>query len=138
MALDTAATWTTAHYQDAFSSSGQAVASGSNLPGLPQRQVQADLVWRPAAQPWHAGLTWRHVGRIYANDINSVWAPASNTWSTRMVWTAPVGDWRMDALARIDNLLNKRIVGSVIVNESNGRYYESAPGRSAKIGRAHV
>jgi iron complex outermembrane receptor protein len=37
--------------------------------------------------------------------------------------------WKLQAYARIDNLADKRYVGSVIVNESNGRYYESAPGR---------
>jgi len=137
VALDTAATWTTAHYQDPFTSTTttgtQAVQAGANLPGLPQRQVQADLVWRPAAMPWHAGLTWRHAGRIYANDINTVWAPASRTWSARTVYSTLVGEWRMDAMARIDNLLNERTVGSVIVNEANGRYYEPAPGRSATV-----
>ncbi len=137
VALDTAATWTTAHYQDPFNStsagSTQVVQAGANLPGLPQRQVQADLVWRPAAMPWHAGLTWRHVGRIYANDINTVWAPASRTWSARMVWRTQLANWRVDTLARIDNLLNEHTVGSVIVNEANGRYYEPAPGRSATV-----
>ena len=34
------------------------------------------------------------------------------------------------ASARVDNVLDRRYAGSVIVNESNGRYYEPAPGRN--------
>ena len=36
--------------------------------------------------------------------------------------------------ARIDNLLDRDHVGSVIVNEGNGRYYEPNPGRAVLLG----
>jgi iron complex outermembrane receptor protein len=38
--------------------------------------------------------------------------------------------WNLSATARIDNLLDRRYAGSVIVNEGNGRFFEAAPGRS--------
>lgn len=31
---------------------------------------------------------------------------------------------------RVDNLFDKRYVGSVIVNEGNSRFFEPAPGRT--------
>ena len=37
-------------------------------------------------------------------------------------------------LLRVGNLLDRRHVGSVIVNEGNGRYYEPGPGRSLLLG----
>lgn len=40
----------------------------------------------------------------------------------------------MDLFGRVDNLFDREYVGSVIVNESNGRYYEPAPGRNYGIG----
>lgn len=45
-----------------------------------------------------------------------------------------LGDWDLSAYARVDNLFDRRYAGSVIVNESNGRYYEPAPGRSVGVG----
>ena len=36
----------------------------------------------------------------------------------------------VDLFGRVDNLFDKEYVGSVIVNESNGRYYEPSPGRN--------
>jgi iron complex outermembrane receptor protein len=47
--------------------------------------------------------------------------------------------WALDAegalelLARIDNLADRRVVGSVIVNDANGRFFEPAAGRSALV-----
>jgi iron complex outermembrane receptor protein len=35
---------------------------------------------------------------------------------------------------RLNNLFDKNYAGSVIVNESNGRYFEPAPGRSIFAG----
>jgi len=42
--------------------------------------------------------------------------------------------WAFNVFARLDNLFDKQYVGSVIVNESNGRYIEPAPGRSWMAG----
>ena len=39
---------------------------------------------------------------------------------------------------RIDNLIDRRHVGSVIVNDANQRYFEPAPGRGWLIGVSAV
>jgi len=44
------------------------------------------------------------------------------------------GNWVLNGYTRVDNLLDRHYVGSVIVNESNGRYYEPAPGRNYGVG----
>jgi iron complex outermembrane recepter protein len=36
--------------------------------------------------------------------------------------------------ARIDNLLDRNYVGSVIVNEGNSRFYEAGPERAVTVG----
>jgi iron complex outermembrane receptor protein len=41
--------------------------------------------------------------------------------------------WRFSEFARVDNLANRAYVGSVIVNETNSRFFEAAPGRTAYI-----
>ena len=43
-------------------------------------------------------------------------------------------NFTVDLFGRVDNLFDKEYVGSVIVNESNGRYYEPAPGRNYGVG----
>jgi iron complex outermembrane receptor protein len=46
------------------------------------------------------------------------------------------GNWMLDVFGRVDNLFDRDYVGSVIVNEGNGRYYEPAPGRNYGVGAA--
>jgi len=135
------ATWTQANYADAFASSSTTsgvtsvtlVAAGRALPGVPRRTAFAELAWRPAPQGLSAALEWRHSGRVWANDVNTEFAPSYQLWAVRAGWRQPLGAWRLEALARIDNLANAHTVGSVIVNESNKRYYEPAPGHSATL-----
>ena len=41
---------------------------------------------------------------------------------------------RLQAFVRIDNALDRFHIGSVIVNEGNGRFYEPGAGRTFTIG----
>ncbi|MDO9460421.1 MAG: hypothetical protein Q7N95_09950, partial [Alphaproteobacteria bacterium] len=51
----------------------------------------------------------------------------------RARWQVAAGPGRLDLLARLDNLADRRVAGSVIVNEGNSRFFEPAPGRSALL-----
>ena len=42
--------------------------------------------------------------------------------------------WRFNQYVRLDNVADKDYVGSVIVNEGNGRFYEPSPRRSMSAG----
>ena len=48
------------------------------------------------------------------------------------LWHA--GEGRLRGFARIDNVFDRQHIGSVIVNEGNGRYYEPGPGRAVLLG----
>lgn len=133
LSVRVAAAWTRAEYLDAFAGAGGTVAPGRAMPGVPRRTAWAELVWRPAATGWHSALSWRHSGRIWANDVNDAFAPASGTWSWRAGWRQAWPGWRLDTTLWVDNLADERSVGSVIVNEANRRYFEPAPGRSATV-----
>jgi iron complex outermembrane receptor protein len=135
-ALYSSAAWVQARYRDPFVSTASGVttnvAAGNDLPGVPQQTAFAELQWRPA-DAWLLGLEARHTGRIWANDTNTEAAAGYTAWALRAGWTQAYGDWRLNTLARIDNLTNQHDVGSVIVNEGNSRYYEPSPGRSALL-----
>jgi len=106
------------------------VASGSRLPAVPLQSLYAALSW----QPVHTGLTLTAelIGRaqIYGNDTNS--AAASGYWlgNLSVGLTQQRQRWQFSEFARIDNVADRRYVGSVIVNESNSRYFEPEPGRA--------
>ena len=113
--------------------SGTPARSGSQLPAVPAQSLYAALNWRP--DMWGLTVTLETIGRarIYANDLNSQ--------STDGYWIGNLsagveqahGAWLFSTFARFDNLTNHRYVGSVIVNESNSRYFEPGSGRAAYL-----
>ncbi|MBQ3302608.1 MAG: TonB-dependent receptor, partial [Eggerthellaceae bacterium] len=56
--------------------------------------------------------------------------PGYATFNLGAGYAFEMRDAKISTCIRLDNLLDKNYAGSVIVNESNGRYYEPAPGRS--------
>ncbi|MGN6512538.1 MAG: TonB-dependent receptor domain-containing protein, partial [Lysobacteraceae bacterium] len=75
-------------------------------------------------------------GRLYADDANSAWAPGHVLFDAGVQRRWRIGGRMLTVFARIDNLLDRRAIGSVIVNDANGRYFEPAPGRGGWIGLA--
>jgi len=108
------------------------VASGSRLPGVPRQQLFARWQWQPAQ--WQLAAESVASGATVVNDLATERAPGYalvNLEASRR-WTTTQGALR--AFARIDNVLDRQYVGSVIVNDGNGRYYEPGPDRTYTVG----
>jgi iron complex outermembrane receptor protein len=108
------------------------VPAGARIPGVPRHQGTLALRWSPG--DWQAALEFQARSQMVVNDIGTYSAPGFG------VWHAEVGrNWRLAGstlrgFARIENLLDKTYVGSVIVNEGNRRFFEAAPERNAMVG----
>lgn len=109
------------------------VAAGARMAGVPRSQAYAALHFG-GERGWQGDLDGRHLGAVPADDLGTVSAPAHAVFGIGAGYVAVLGQWRTHAFARIDNLLDRRYVGSVIVNDGNGRYFEPAPGRSFLLG----
>lgn len=109
------------------------VASGNRIPGIPAHALYAAFGWMPP-QGWHAGTELRVLSRVYANDFNTASAAGHATVALHAGYTHRVGPWELNAFARVDNVLDRHVIGSVIVNDGNGRYFEPSPGRVWGIG----
>jgi iron complex outermembrane receptor protein len=109
------------------------VAAGSYLPAVPRNELYAGLSW--AYAPLGFATTLEVVGRarIYADDRNTAAAPGYWESNFRLGFEQETRRWRFSEFGRLDNLANRAYVGSVIVNESNSRYFEPAPGRTAYV-----
>lgn len=70
------------------------------------------------------------MGDIMANDENTAKAPSYTVVGLNTGYKFNYSQLTVDIFGRVDNLFDKEYIGSVIVNESNGRYYEPAPGRN--------
>ncbi len=127
-----------ATYRDSFCSSvcsatNPPVAAGNRIPGIPRHMAFASLAWAPP-QGWRAGIEGRYLSKIAVNDGNTDAAPAYSIASAHAGYLLQSDRWTLNAFARIDNLFDRQYAGSVIINDSNGRYFEPAPGRNWSAG----
>lgn len=135
--MQASVTWLDARYQDGFSTcSGVpcltpnlAIPAGNRLPGLARSAAFASLAWAPP-QGWHAGVQLRLLSNVVVNDANTDAAAGFAVASVNAGYLLHAGRWTLNGFARVDNLFDRRYVGSIIVGDGNGRFFEPAPGRS--------
>lgn len=120
-------------YDDAFASTAP-VDAGNAMPGIPRTAAFGDLVWKPLPGI-AAAIEGIYRSKVYVEDTNTARpAPAYAIANLRLTAEQKTGPWRFTEFARVDNLFDRNYIGSVIVGDSNGRYYEPAPGRNGMIG----
>ena len=128
--LQAAYTWLDATYRDTKGS----VVAGNRIVGTMRSSLWAQAAWRPGVLPGELALEWRAVGDMPANDANTVAAPGYGLlhlrWSHALKLAAAD---TLELLARVDNLADKVHVGSVIVNDGNGRFFETGAPRSLLV-----
>jgi iron complex outermembrane receptor protein len=109
------------------------VAAGSYLPAVPMNSLYLGVTWSYSPLGFSATLETQARAQIYADDRNSQAAGGFWVANLRAGFQQETGHWRFSEFARLDNLADRAYVGSVIVNETNSRFFEPAPGRTAYI-----
>jgi len=86
----------------------------------------------PVSAPFHCALMAPAAGvmqdALAEVDVHEPCVPLVANVSAG--YLLPLEHWQFMAFGRIDDITNRRYVGSVIVNEGNNRYFEPAPGRT--------
>lgn len=109
------------------------VPKGNRLPAVPENALYAALTWRYA--PVGISITAEILSRaqIFVDDRNSDAAPGYWVENLRAGFEQDRGLWHFSVYASVNDLTNRRYVGSVIVNETNSRFFEPAPGRTVLV-----
>lgn len=144
LTLTSAYTWMQANYQDAFltctttgcpnANPQVKVPAGNRLPGLPMQQLFAQAAWDTGWAGSRVTLEARHVGRVMVNDLNTDAAAAHTLFNLGVQFRQDQGDWTLKEFIRLDNLIDRKHAGSVIVNDGNGRFFEPGAGRKLLLG----
>lgn len=133
-----------------------AVPAGNRIAGTLPRSGFAEVVWAPgwlpsavggsgaaAVNPLELALEATGRGRQPVDDSNSDFAAGHGLLALRLLWRLPLpaelsfdgsGRSRVELLARVDNLIDRRVAGSVVVGDGNGRFFEPAAGRTWLLG----
>jgi iron complex outermembrane recepter protein len=118
-------------YDEAFTG----VAEGNRLPGVPRTSLFGELAWKDDGGRFGAALETVAVGKVYPDDANAaIPAPGYMVFNARVQAQQQLGPWRLKQYARVNNVFDRTYIGSVIVGDSNRRYYEPAPGRNWMLG----
>lgn len=119
-----------ATYDQGFSSGGRDIPAGRHLPGVPATSLWGELEWRPRAGISTA-LEGLYRSKLYVEDSNSARpAPGYALLNWRARFEQKLERLTFSQTLRLDNLLDRRYIGSVIVGDGNQRYYEPGPGRA--------
>ncbi len=111
------------------------VPSGSRLPAVPAASAYAELAW--ARVDWagfSVALEAQYADKLYVNERNTDAAPSYAVANVRAGFEQRVAAWTLREFARINNLADRNYVGSVIVGDTNGRFFEPAARRNYLIG----
>ena len=109
------------------------VPAGTRIPGVPRATGYAALKLGGDVG-WQAGIDMNAMGATSANDLGTASAAGYALFGLSGGYVFDDGPWRVNTFARVDNLADRHVVGSVIVNDGNGRYDEPAPGRTFLVG----
>ena len=138
-----ALTWMEAEYRDAFKTCASSpcplasqveVPAGNRIPGLPMQQAFLQAAWDTGWAGSRVVFETRHVGRVMVNDQNTDSAVGHTLFNLGVHFKQDRGDWTLREFIRVDNLTDRRHVGSVIVNDGLGRFFEPGLGRKLLVG----
>jgi iron complex outermembrane recepter protein len=109
------------------------VSAGNRLPGVPKNNAYASLRWGDELG-WQVGASGQYVSAVAVNDQNTVFTPSYAVFGLDAGYGADLPAFRLNAFVRANNLFDKRYVGSVIVSDGNGRFFEPGPGFNVLAG----
>jgi iron complex outermembrane recepter protein len=141
--LQLAYTYVEATYTDAYYTCTTApcavadvlVPAGNRLPGVPKNNVYGILRFGDELGPF-ATASAQYVSTVAVNDVNSVFAGGYALFGASAGYAGTLRFGRWNLFVRVNNLLNRHYVGSVIVDDSNSRYFETAAPFNVLVGGA--
>lgn len=107
---------------------------GNVLPGVPRQTIYAELSWHYDPLDFETAINAQWRDKVFADSANSVVADSYAVVNLRAGFRQQAGSWRLYEYGSINNILDRRYVGAVVVESGNGRYFEPAPGRNYMVG----
>ncbi|MEY3994449.1 MAG: Fe(3+) dicitrate transport protein FecA precursor, partial [Pseudomonadota bacterium] len=133
-----------AEYSRSFQSGTTLIAAGNTIPGVPTAYRFAEIAWstlawrleadglRKSQAATTAALEWISADTVFANDRNDRYADGYEIANARFSHDIPLAMGTLSVLARVDNLLKRKHIGSVIVG--NAYPFEPAAPRNGFLG----
>jgi iron complex outermembrane receptor protein len=114
---------------------GVSTLAGKSLPGIPQKQLFTSISWsengfqntsKKQLQGKAASLDWIARSGLWANDVNDASGAAHGygLLNARLKQVFAWGSANVEAYLGVDNLTDKKVISSVIINQASRQYFE--------------
>src|SRR5450830_116028 len=114
----------------------QTINNGNQIPGISKNSLYGEIQWsyEPIGFSTAVEANWR--SKYYATDLNDASGLAKSfvAANIRAGFKQKINNWGLSEFVRVNNIFDRNYVGSVIVNDSNSRFFEPAPGRNWLLG----
>jgi iron complex outermembrane recepter protein len=128
--------YTYSHFRFRDFVSGTTQLAGKAIPGIPEHQGQASVTYR--LRKAFAVGEWLAKSKVWVNDANGTAAGGYAIVNTRAGVTAAFGRPWLTPVVGVQNLFDRKYVGSVAVNAAGtlatAKFYEPGSGRSWFVG----
>ena len=100
---------------------------GNILPGIPKHNIYGEIRYFPRTG-LYAITQLRSIGKIYANDANTVINDSYFTVNFRAGYQYKIKDLQFEPFVGVNNLLNEIYNANIQINATANRYFEPAQG----------
>lgn len=123
-----------AKFDSAYAGNAGLIASGNRIPGTYKTQLYGEVAWKYQPFGFKTAFEANHNSKVYVDDVNSEAASAYTLFNLRAGFEQKLAHWHFKEYVRVENLFDKEYIGSVRINDGNGRFYEPAAGRNYLLG----
>lgn len=111
--------------------------TGKRLPGVAKTDAYWQWRYQPTLQlPLYLEWSTSYRSKVAIDDQNSEMAPAALTFDASAYFTHTLHATQLNYWLKLQNIADRKNIGAVVVNQSNGRAFEPAPGRQLSAGVA--
>lgn len=113
----------------------ETIASGSKIPGTYRYNLYGEVSWKYQPVGFSTALEMRKNSdtNVSFNAADGK-ADGYTVFNWRGGFGQEVNNWKFAEFVRIENITDRKYVGSVRVADGNERFYEAAPGRNWLLG----
>jgi iron complex outermembrane receptor protein len=108
--------------------------AGKRLPGVPRDTLFGELNWTYAPMGFYALASAQLRTRVFADDGNAQATPSYVVADLESGFGQQTSGWRFREFAQLNNVFDRHFVGAVVVDATNGRFFEPEPNRNWLVG----
>ncbi|HEX7034978.1 MAG TPA: TonB-dependent receptor [Pseudomonadales bacterium] len=128
--LSVSAAYTLNDFQFEDFTASDVVLDGNENPGIPKNQLFLEVAY-VRSDGWYGFADLLHVGRFYADDVNSADARVDDyrVGNARIGRRFDFGGVSANVFLGVNNLFDEDYFSNVRINQTFARFFEPAPGR---------